>query len=426
MCPNTIRHAIEQTKLFLPEIKITSQLTDIFTNPFPEQRVSLNPKLLRRLSGINISDTDISQKLESLGFDVQKDGKELDVTVPSWRATKDVETAEDLIEEVVRLYGFEKIQSAIPSLPVIPPVVNKLRNLDWNIRENLVSQGFLEVYHSTFVALGDPELLEESFESYIKVQNPSSEAYTYLRQTLISNFITDLESEIRNHGQVDFFELGKTHSAKRTEISRLALFSATLNGKSEKQFYRVQSQLLSLLETIGIEKNRIEFIPGATLFALTHPVQSAFITIDGKSIGIIASLHPGKHPVRKAAIAFVEIETEKLLKALGKNELKYKPISPFPTVRRDLSIVVPPKTLAGDLMKIAHQASPLLTKCTFFDEFTDREKLGELKNVSFHLEFRSWEKTLEESGIDTAFANIIKLLHEKFGAELRLEFDKKK
>ena len=117
-------------------------------------------------------------------------------------------------------------------------------------------------------------------------------------------------------------------------------------------------------------------------------------------------------------------ETEKILTAIQKNELKYTPISTFPTVRRDLSIVVPPKTLSSDLIKTAHRASQLLTKCLFFDEFTDKEKLGELKNLSFHLAFRSWDKTLTESEIDTAFGNITKLLHEKFGAELRLEFDK--
>ncbi|NJP04022.1 hypothetical protein HC823_02065 [Candidatus Gracilibacteria bacterium] len=64
------------------------------------------------------------------------DGDELDVTVPSWRSTKDVESAEDLIEEVVRLYGFEEIESELPTLPVTPPTVNKLRRQDWAIREN--------------------------------------------------------------------------------------------------------------------------------------------------------------------------------------------------------------------------------------------------------------------------------------------------
>ena len=426
MCPHTIRQAVEKTKQFLPEAKIASSLTDIFTQPFPLQRVSLDPEILRNRSGIEIADGDISKKLESLGFDVTKDGKDLDVKVPSWRATKDVESAEDLIEEVVRLYGFEEIKSAIPSLPVTPPTVNKLRKLDWQIRSDLATQGLLEVYHSTFVALDDPELLEENLESYIKVQNPSSEAYTYLRQTLISNFITDLESEIRNHGEVNFFELGKTHSVKKGEVSRLAIFSAKMNGKSEIQLYRVQSQIIQLFKNNGITKNRIDFTPNTTLFALSHPAQSATILIDGKPIGTIASLHPTKTPVKKTAIAFAEIETVALLSAIDQKELRYQNISPFPTVRRDLSIVVPPKTLSGDLIKTAHKASDLLTSCIFFDEFIDTEKLGELKNLSFHLEFRSWDKTLDESEIDTAFKNITKLLHEKFGAELRLEFDKKK
>jgi phenylalanyl-tRNA synthetase beta chain len=426
MCPHTIRRAILQTKQFLPEIKTTSALTDIFTRPFPEQRMDLDPEILRNRSGINISDSDIAQKLESLGFDVLKDGAILDVTVPSWRATKDVETAEDLIEEVVRLYGFEQIQSAIPSLPVTPPKVNKLRRLDWRIRETLSTQGLLEVYQSSFVGLSDPEWLEENPEDSVRVQNPSSEAYTYLRKTLISNFVANIESEIRTHGRADFFELGRTYEAKDKETPRLALFSATLNGKSETQFYHIQSHLLKLLEGLGVHNQSIEFTPNETLFALAHPAQSAAIIIAGEKIGIITSLHPQKHPVRNVAIAFVEIETQKLLTVLEKKTVKYKPLSPFPAVRRDLSIVVPPKTLAGDLIKTSHQASPLLTKCSFFDEFTDRAKLGELKNLSFHLEFRSWEKTLDESEIETAFENIVQLLQDKFGAELRLEFDKKK
>ncbi len=423
MCPHTIRRAVEHTKRFVPEAQVMSQLTDVYTRPFALQRVSLDPEILRKRSGINISNEDITQKLESLGFDVLPDGKDLDVKVPSWRSTKDVESAEDLIEEVVRLYGFEEIESELPTLPVNPPAVNKLRRQDWAIREHLSTQGLFEVYHSSFVAFDDPELTEADPKSYVSVQNPSSEAYTQLRQTLISNFVDELETEIRNHGEVDFFELGKTHSKKDGEVARLAIFSAKMNGKGAAQFYRVQNQLLQLIEELGIQKDRIDFVPGAKLFALAHPAQSAHITLDGQEIGIIASLHPQKHPVRKTAIAFVELETEKLLAAAEKSEQRYKNLSPFPAVRRDLSIVVPPKTLSGDLIKTAHEASELLTKCIFFDEFVDAEKLGELKNLSYHLEFRSWDKTLEEEEIDTAFANITKLLHEKFGAELRLEFD---
>ncbi|NJP04021.1 hypothetical protein HC823_02060 [Candidatus Gracilibacteria bacterium] len=155
------------------------------------------------------------------------------------------------------------------------------------------------MYHSSFVAFTDPELIEADSESYIQVQNASSEAYTQLRQTLISNFVTDLESEIRNHGEVDFFELGKTHSKKEGEIARMAIFSAKMNGKNADQFYHVQNELIQLFEELGIAKERISFVPGATLFALAHPAQSAHISIDGAHIGIIASLHPQKHPVRK-------------------------------------------------------------------------------------------------------------------------------
>lgn len=422
-CLPALLAAIKMTQTACPEAKLETDITDEYPIQNPAKILKLDPDYLRRHSGVDISEEEIARNLKSLGFEVKKDGKFLSVEVPSWRNTKDIEIAEDLNEEVVRMYGFDNIEAKLPELSITPPEKNKLRAQDWKIREILATKGFMEVYHSSFVGPQDIEFTEDE-KKYVRIDNPSNDECELLRQTLISNFVRHLKPELRAHGEVNFFELGKTYHAPTNEVAKLALFSAKLKGATEKMFFEQKSHLLELFDSFGIPQNQIEFKPCKNFAIFCHPYRCADIFIGKELLGQISVIHPEKNSVKNSAIVFTELETQKLQNFAESYEKKFEEISSFPAVHRDISILIDRKTLVGDLMKISRENSEFLTEIELFDDFVDEKKFGKnLKNLAFHLIFKSREKTLEEGEIDHNFNNIMQAWAKKFGAKLRLEFD---
>ncbi len=461
LCENAILCAVHHTLEICPKAKTTSALTDSWSCSTKDRQdhsrnsatpltppcqgghrgvahynvthynIMLDPAYVRMHSGLDISIPEMRQKLESVGFSVQEKKGKLEVGVPSWRATKDISIAEDLIEEIVRLYGFDNIPATLPVLPIHPPRTNWMRRLEWQIRETLLAKGLQEVYNYSFVRADDQNFT--GLSHYVTVKNPLSEEQTHLRRTLISNMVRPLESELRTHGTLDFFELGRTYEDKGDvlpdERLRLALLAASLctdhrEERENQQFFDLKSQVFGLFESLNLPAS---FRPAEKAPAYAHPAKTAEIFIAEDPVGIIACLHPARIPVKNGVLAFAEMDMPTLLSHARSTDWKYRRLSPFPPVHRDLSVVLGERILTSDLEQNAFSSSPLLQKIEFFDEFRDPHKIGQgAKNLAFHLRFSSHEKTLEESDIDREIQKVLKTWSQKFGAKLRAEFDKER
>lgn len=433
-CKRAIFSAVEKVLDCCANAKIKSSLTDEYPTRAESKKILLDPALVRKKSGINISDKEIKTLLEKVDFKVfERESKEgvFDVVVPSFRATKDVNIAEDLIEEVVRLYGFFNIKSQMPVLPAVPPRRNFLRELEWTIKDFLAHRGFLEVYNYSFVNESDRDFTGQG--DYVKIANPLSSEHTRLRKTLLSNLLKNLESELRVHGRAELFEFGHVYEAVKGQVLpkeslNFVLFSAKIGADENQEFYRIKEEATRLFSHLGLSE-KIEILPlkSNELKQYLHPSKSAKILCNGEKIGEIAVLHPRFLPLKKSQIVFAEIEAEKVSKFVRKTSVKYKRIAAFPLVHRDLSIVLEKKKCIFEIEKYAREASSYLQKIELFDEYEDEEKLGKgLKNLAFHLTFRSNEKTLEEEEIDSNFSAIVKILEQKLKARLRLDFDQEK
>ncbi|MDH3324802.1 MAG: hypothetical protein OEL89_04140, partial [Candidatus Peregrinibacteria bacterium] len=332
-----------------------------------------------------------------------------------------------LVEEIVRLYGFENIEGVLPTLPITPPQKNELRDLEWKVRDFCAAMGFLEVYNYSFASEIDQNF--EPNKSHVEVQNPLSGDQKYLRTNLISNFVKNCESELRTHGKLDFFEFGNIfekvdNQVLPNETKHLALFSAGMGNAENEDFFRLKAEISRVFELLEV---KAEFRPCAEPKQYFHPSKSADIFIDGELVGEIATLHPQFTTIKNSFINFCEINAEKLLKSSQKSNILYQEISSFPSVYRDLSIVLNDRTLISDIEKVCFESATYLKKIELFDEFFDPIKLGKnLKNLAFHLSFKSDERTLNEQEIDENFNQIVKNLNSKFNAKLRLEFDKEK
>jgi phenylalanyl-tRNA synthetase beta chain len=439
-CLNGLMEAITRTQKYCPNAELTADITDNYPQKPLIKTILLNPNKVRRLSGITFSDDEIKKNLTKLGFGVetvqnQQDEIIFEVTVPSIRATKDVSIPEDLIEEVVRLYGYGNIASTIPSQPIKTPKINHLRKLEWQIRDILASEGLREVMHSSFVSSTDSKWLSlqetqdpDSTNGYVVMTNAPTLETTYLRQSLLSNLVRDLETELRTHKSVGLFEIGKTyHSSKLgdySEIKKLALLQATFSKKSDQTFFTLKAKLEKLLFHLGEDQLDIAFVSQTETTALFHPHQTAIVKANDIIIGTLGTIHPSKNSIKKSIIVAAELDIEKLLQVLlARSSKVYSAQSTFPAVQRDLSIIVTDRLHIADVQALAKQHADNLTKIELFDEFTDAEKLGVgKKNLAFHLTFQSKEKTLASEEVEAEFKRIVTALQSVFGAMLRVDF----
>jgi len=409
-----------------PTAKVASKLTDVYPTKFPKLEIKVTGQKVRDIAGFEISDAEIEKKLTAVGFTVARKGDQFVVQIPSDRATKDVSIAEDLIEEVVRLHGFDNIKSSLPTLPITPPRVNFLRGIEWEIRDFFAARNFLEVYNYSFVSETDKAFSGDG--KYVEIQNPLSGEHKFLRKNLASNFVRNCESELRTHTKLNFFELGKTFQnlgdVLPNEKLKLAIFAAEINGCENKNFFRVKSDLEAFFHAMNLTP---EFRPAKSIEKYLHPAKSADIFLHDKQVGVIAAIHPKSLDVKNATAIFAEIDVEDIAQEIKKIDIKYKKLSPFPPIFRDISVVLADEFLVAEIEKVAKAASPLLQKIECFDEFIDVKKLGEnMKNLAFHCEFQSKDETITDTEIDKNFSAIVDALHRKFGTELRSEFDKKR
>ncbi len=421
-CKETILWATGKTQQLCPDAKVVSSVGDNYPHPFPIINIDLPPELVRTKSGIDMNNDAIINHLNSLGFETHVTGATIKVNVPSWRGTKDINIPEDLVEEVVRLYGFDAVPSVLPTLPVTPPRRNLLRELEWNIRDLCCAAGRNEVYLTSFAGPQDDEWLGD--KTHVTVQNGANEEYEKLRKTLLSNAIRGIESELRSQGKTDLFEIGTVFSALEKETRNLLLCTGEMNGNAVNLFFQQKSELLHLFQSLGM---KVDIRPCSQTSNIMHPAQCADIFSEKKHLGNIAVLHPTKNPIRNSVIVFTELNLNILTEVTQNTEVKYAARSAFPKVHRDLSLVVPKEIRQADIVSEIEKTSSIVQSIDLLDVFTDAEKLGEEnKNITFHLALQSAEKTLTDTDVESTMKAIETALHKKHRAQLRLAFDQKK
>ena len=427
-CLRALLAAAEMALDYCPKAQITSGLTDVFPSPQKQLTLALDPARVSKIAGVEIEEEYMKTVLYRLGFKVDTSKTPWAVIVPFFRSSKDVRITEDLIEEIIRMYGFENIPSSLPTLPLRPPLENKLRDLDWQTRDWWSANGNLELMNYSFVKDEDKILTGES--EYIEIENPLSDEYQFLRRSLVSNTLKHLESELRTHGELAFFELGRTYhpvgEVLPNEKAELLLLRASLNSKREnEQFFALKSDINLWLQNIGLESLETKKLEAPKPYQ--HPAKVAEIFVEGTLIGTMAVLHPQFLPHKPSTVALAEIDMKAVQALCAKQVDAYKKLSLFPSVHRDLSLVMEESVAMGDLVKAAKKVTQYLESMDLFDEYRDTNKLGtNLKNLAFHLSFRSPSQTLTEDLIEADMAAIIEALKTETKAQLRADFDKAK
>ncbi len=381
-----------------------------------EKNINITVDKINKVLGINIQTKDIISIFERLGFKVIKEKDFLKVTVPTRR--QDISIKEDLIEEVGRIYGMDKIPSIMPNVPNKPGHYNKTNRA---IKNKMVSLGLNETLSYALIPKSEVHKYTlDNFES-INVDKPMSEDRATLRYSLLYSMVEIYKyNKARNQKDISIFEMGKCFYKESNEYKEDLKLACLMTGdyylgihNDKVDFYIIKGILEELLDYLGYN-GRYSLVVNNIPNEL-HPGISANIIFQGSEIGIIGKLHPN---ITKDEVYVFEINLTKLL-TNRTSKMQFKEISKYPSIVKDVAFIVKKDITSASIEKTIKKAGGrLLNNIKMFDVYTGENVSSNEKSIAYSLTFSDANRTLSEEEVMKVFNNIISSV-EKSGAKLR-------
>lgn len=384
-----------------------------------DKTIDITSKNINDVLGTKISDEEIIKVFEKLGFKAIKNGEKITVTVPKRRL--DISIKEDLIEEVSRIYGVDNIQGTLPVTPMKMGTVDKTER---EIRNKMIALGLNDTLPYILVNSKDShKFTNDKFEE-LKLLDPMTEERSTLRYSLIPSLYKLYEYNKSHYVKdVNIFEIGKGFWKKEDKCGEDLKLAVLMTGeyylgidnKKNVDFYVIKGIVEEVLDYLGYE-NRYSFVMPKTEITELHPGQVAEINVNGEIIGIVGRVHPA---ISKDKVFVLEINLEKLLaKKTGK--MKFKEISIYPEIKKDIAIVVDKNITSDEIAKtIKANGGKLLVKSEVFDVY-EGENLPEGKrSIAYSLTFGANDRTLTDEEVNPIIERIVAGLEKTFSAELR-------
>lgn len=394
---------------------------DVYPTKQKMNEIKLDVDRINHLLGTNITKQEMIDILEKLKIHVKDDV----AIAPYFRM--DLEFVADLAEEVVRFYGYDKLETTLIQADTTLGIRNKEQNIEKKIKEVLVNSGLSEIYTYGFVSDKDLEksnISEELKEDAIIVQNPLSDEYRLMRPTTIPSMMQILAINANKKNQeAKLFDISRNYKNNQNQVEngevplQENILTIGMYGK-DVDFYTLKGILENILEAIGVNRYDVE---KETKNESYHPGRCANIKVGIDTIATLGEVHPevlDNYGIEKRAY-LLEANITKLVK-YARNNKKYVEVPKFPAVERDIAMIVDEEIQVGQIEKIiTKKGKKLLESLQLFDIYRN-EKIGEnKKSVAYSLIFRDKNKTLSDEEINKTMESIIEELEKVLGAELR-------
>ena len=395
-------------------------VTEVLSQLPARKPVKLRVARVQRVLGVALATGEIAQILSRLGMAVEQQGEEFSVTPPSYRF--DIAIEEDLIEEVARVHGYEKIESLPPQATMRILPLSETQRPVGKLRQALVLRDYQESINYAFV--------EESWErdlcgntSPITLKNPISSQMSVMRSSLLGGLLAALRTNLaRKQARVRLFELGGCFAVEtggyiqQERVAGLA-YGAVLSEQwgvvpRNVDFYDIKGDVEVLFAP-----RKVSF--QAALHPASHPVRSARILLDGRPIGWAGELHPQwqqQYDLPQSVVWF-EVEQDLLLQA----ELpKARDVSRFPMVRRDIAVQVDEMATVQSLLEAMHaENAPNVVELALFDLYRGKGVDDGKKSLAFRVLLQDTQKTLTDIEVEQSILRLVTVL-QKNGAQLRV------
>lgn len=409
-----LANAKEVYKSVTTELNITDHYVDITTDQ------------VNGLLGTNITTDEIANIFSSLKFEYTLEDNKFNVLVPTYR--NDITMTADLIEEVARIYGYDKIPATLPEMSMTVGKRTDQQAKKHYLRNLLKDQGLHETLTYTLTSPADVDDFNIFHKNEtIRLAMPLGEERSVTRKSIIGSLLQVINyNQSHNIKDVNLFELSTTYS-KDTELQNLAIACCgEYNGLAFRQisyqadYYLVKGFVETIFKNLGIEGSRYKLTSVETDNQCYHPGRSAYIMIGKEIVGVIGNIHPlmeKKYGVKDVYV--VELNLTALLN-LKTSKIKFKDIPMYPSVTRDIALVMDKEVPSYDVCRKIIQASKQLVKETnIFDVYEGEHIEAGKKSVAINLVFQDPKGTLDEATVNKAMENILVAVEKEFNAVLR-------
>ena len=377
------------------------------------------------LLGTSFTMDQVKDVLTRLNFAPEVEGETITCHIPSYRT--DMERDADVDEEIIRLIGFDNLASTLPVMETTVGTLTRPQSLRRTIRTVLTGMNLHEIVSYTLV--GEPEI-QGAFEpagEAVALSMPMSEARKYVRTSLIGSVLDVVRyNEAHSNTDAGYFEISKVYS-RETEQERLAV---VLDGSLMKDvlhktsipgdFYAMKGILIALLKKLGYTASRVQVKPNKTDIEHFHPYRSAELWIDKNKLGVFGDLHPDLSAAYDLKnVVYAELTLDPLF-AGRTSRVKFEALDRYPSVSRDIAIVVPASTTAQQILDSIRKAGRKLVRSSeVFDVYEGEHVEKGMKSVALRIIYQASDHTLKEEEVAEAHNAILESLRTHLNAQLR-------
>ncbi len=432
-----------RAELAIPALKRATQLLvelcggqaaqgiiDVFPGKTETAPIVLPISLVSKLLGIEFSFEQIVNTLTSLGFECTPNNSKTEITavVPYWRS--DIKLPVDLVEEVARIIGYDKIPMTLLGEPMPPYNPDFLVDLKDRIRQSLVGFGFQEIV--TLSLIGGETLNKLMSETHpleptpVRLANPMTTDQEYLRPTLRAHMLAALAANRRyEEGGLRLFELSRVYRKQDKGLpDERETVCGILSGLRDDKSWHGGNETVDFYDAKGVVEALCEQLAITPVFELSkdeclHPNKQAAVIIGESRVGVVGEVHPKvlmNFEIGEPVYLF-EIDLQTVLPALS-GEKRYRPLPKFPAVIRDMALVLDIEVPHRKVAEIIRGFS-LVGEITVFDVYTGEQVPAGKKSLAYRLTFQSPDHTLKEAEVNGVMKGILNKLAKEVGAALR-------
>lgn len=435
--PNATQLALDRAAALIVELaggKIAKGVLDVYPEPVKPRVIDLRIGQIKRLLGVEIPPEDCVDYLNRLQLKAELQGDKIRVEVPTFRG--DITREADLIEEIARIYGYDNIPATLPMSRGTPGSQTASLTLQDIVRDTLIGFGLNEVMTYSF---GSPKTLDRAMapvdspvRQVIQIRNPLSEEWSVMRTFVIPQLLEVVErNQTRQQDDVHIFEIGAVYRPRQLPLTeepeevRVLAIAMTGNwppptwGRESHaaDVYDLKGIVEELAAALGLEFTwqQVEASPHCAL----HPGRMVEVYCQGEKIGILGELHPqvAENYSISGRVVVAEIELEPLVDKVNLIR-RVRPIPKFPSVERDLALLVPQDVTGAQVVAVIEECGKdLLQSVRLFDVYVGEQIPAGYRSLAYTLSFQAMDRTLRDEEIQ----NVITAIENKLKQELNVE-----
>lgn len=409
--------------------KAAKDIIDVYPKRKKDVRITLTQQRLHTILGMELPTAEVRQVLSRLGFSCRwVPPDRYVVRVPHWRT--DVSIADDVIEEIARIIGYDKLPTTRLHGELPPAWPQPRRDLRTAVADSLVASGMQEVvtYSLTSLEALKKVLAPEELSVHVplRVANPMNREQEYARTTLRASLLRTLADNVRHREELTaLFETARVYLPRQDDLpDEVETVAAVITGRLPGRwgepsgepagFYEAKSYLELLFDRLGVAAEYAE----ATEYAFV-PGRTAIVSVNGQRVGLVGQVHPrvASEFDLEAGVAMFELDLDALLPHVTQVR-HYQTVAPYPSLEEDLAVIVDADVPSARVQGIIQQ-SPLVRSARLFDVYSGPQLPPGKKSLAFSVSYQASDHTLTDEEVRRQRERIVALLREEMGAILR-------